>query len=732
MAGDNANDAIAIDSSSEGDVISLSSSSPPPRKSEVIDMYADDDDDDDEDEIMQLYIPTPNQMKNAPSAFQRAVAADAAEAKKQRFRKQVARKSTVPPRPRSPPSSRMAAFFPPPSKKRSRLNEDDSPVARTSERKSPRDGKKTNASPPKEIHSARSPIRPLQVFSRAVAVQQMASGHPQGLPRKSEPETIVLSSSTEDGGDASAESVNDSDDDDEQLIPVDATSSTNVHRSRCPICWQDIPSEDADDHKCHGTTETRHLRRLRAMEHSSSPTKKGSEAASGRARMPKVTKQNYSSSSDSDKEDAEPSSKKSKGEGARPVRLTRSYNNHYVQHFSPPKDDDDDSSSEDMKMPATLPGRSNRAALKKNKTNSPKPSADDSIFSRALREEVEEALRQVRTEIAARKKQLLKQELTAKNELLTNAKKKTQPLPNYRRLPWGEDVTVESSYMRHEDHPVPKDSHHTIFIRKHFSSLAAEKDDDDEERDKAPPSPCNSSGPDDSDNESSSSDDKKCMSPSKKKYARQIEEFQLEDRIGVGYEEDELDADITKVLERFKETRHDRQKIHEYLSILLQVKTKRVNALWEKVSGAGGEPRRQHKTKYEEVMSSFRDLFCRRCLTFDCNLHGLQEDYPPGIQLELATRLENSGFWKVSLFGWHFYNYRHAGLIRLVCRMIRMKGMKCVYPLEARSALRRTQMTMQVITVNLVLTVIWMKMRWSCPSGYINYFRTTWAKSPSV
>jgi len=303
-------------------------------------------------------------------------------------------------------------------------------------------------------------------------------------------------------------------------------------------------------------------------------------------------------------------------------------------------------------LPAKIPGKSNRVAVKNKQNNNFKPSADDPEYPLALREEVESALRQVRQAEIASREDLLKQALRGKNARLNNWKRKTQPLPNYRRLLGlgAENERLESSYMDHEDYPLPKDYDHTIFIRKHFSSLAAEKEEEDEGEDDGPPSPFDcpdSRGP----TEITTSDDDDHFdaepSPSKKKFAKQIAEFRLDDRIGVGYEDDEMNAEITKVLARFKDSKYSRQKIHEYLAIILQIDVERVNARWARANGAG-EPRRQHGTEYEEVMSSFRDLFCRRCLIFDCNLHGLQDDYPPDIQLELAIRLENSGYWKVS------------------------------------------------------------------------------------
>lgn len=46
---------------------------------------------------------------------------------------------------------------------------------------------------------------------------------------------------------------------------------------------------------------------------------------------------------------------------------------------------------------------------------------------------------------------------------------------------------------------------------------------------------------------------------------------------------------------------------------------------------------------YLKAMSSYRLLYCRRCFTFDCNKHGLQEKPSPTFQYEFAKALEIDG-----------------------------------------------------------------------------------------
>lgn len=53
-----------------------------------------------------------------------------------------------------------------------------------------------------------------------------------------------------------------------------------------------------------------------------------------------------------------------------------------------------------------------------------------------------------------------------------------------------------------------------------------------------------------------------------------------------------------------------------------------------------------HESDYLGVVDSFRQCFCRRCFTYDCNMHGCQKKPDLTIQGELAIEKERSGFWK--------------------------------------------------------------------------------------
>lgn len=49
---------------------------------------------------------------------------------------------------------------------------------------------------------------------------------------------------------------------------------------------------------------------------------------------------------------------------------------------------------------------------------------------------------------------------------------------------------------------------------------------------------------------------------------------------------------------------------------------------------------------YEDLMDSYRGLFCRRCFTYDCNFHGNLEKPDVELQGELAVQKELDGHWE--------------------------------------------------------------------------------------
>lgn len=74
------------------------------------------------------------------------------------------------------------------------------------------------------------------------------------------------------------------------------------------------------------------------------------------------------------------------------------------------------------------------------------------------------------------------------------------------------------------------------------------------------------------------------------------------------------------------------------------------------LSGVKSTPQESSKWEKDEQylteMESYRSLFCNRCLVYDCNLHGGEEDYcPPSLkwQYELARQRAADHAWKVCL-----------------------------------------------------------------------------------
>lgn len=293
--------------------------------------------------------------------------------------------------------------------------------------------------------------------------------------------------------------------------------------------------------------------------------------------------------------------------------------------------------------------------LPTNQGNATKPQPTRTIGGNyTICEHVESVLRTVRQERMESTQTRLRQMLKEKNARLQGKHDIRRSGITYGRLPRGESQPFDESLLRARDFPIPIDTHHTVFLRKNFSSLNVDENSSDEGDSSveisSPRRPLQSRGKNSAESDPNQEDTlerlRKQISPSQQKHVKAISEFLLPDRIGTGYEEAEVDTDIDNVLARLRQDGLDGDEAHEHLAVILQEGLNRIKRRWAKTRGTT-EPRRQHSTVYEDVMSSFRDLFCRRCFMFDCNLHGLPDDFNPAIQSEMAVRFDNSGFFKV-------------------------------------------------------------------------------------
>jgi hypothetical protein len=279
------------------------------------------------------------------------------------------------------------------------------------------------------------------------------------------------------------------------------------------------------------------------------------------------------------------------------------------------------------------------------------------------KEEVDDALRHVQQRKTKRRNERLKKALDSKNALLGQLKPNNENLHRFPLLNPIVNASFDSSHLKDQDHPLPRDEFTTIFLKRHFTSPNDDKTDSSDDNDSSDQEEASSerkkaaSGKEpneenaplviDVDEESTSK--KIDASPSK------IAEFNAREKIGVGYEQTETDEEIDEVLERVQHLGHDRNEVHRYLALLLQEEVARIKGRFDKTNQKM-LPRRVHDTPYQNIMSSFRDLFCRRCLTYDCNVHGLAEDYDPSVQAEIAMYKEETGFWKVSRAAFEYHD----------------------------------------------------------------------------
>ena len=283
---------------------------------------------------------------------------------------------------------------------------------------------------------------------------------------------------------------------------------------------------------------------------------------------------------------------------------------------------------------------------------------------------VEEALRTVRRDARNRRSERLRVALLQKNELIRGSQPKTDSSTHlFPLLDEAEDRTLEFPVGESDLSDVPRDTFHTIFLKKHFQppedksdapeGAVADDDSSTEGTEHSSPMICGDKG-----------------SPEREFFASKIREFYMPDKIGVGYEEKDTDDQIDWVLEALQPLNYDPEKIHEYLALLLQEDVSRVQSRYDKLLERKTEQKNQ-RPPYEDLMSSFRDLFCNRCYTYDCNLHGLADDFCPQLQAELAIQKQMKGEWEVC-FVWIFFVHVFGALCRFVS-LTTLLGRLCIY-----------------------------------------------------
>jgi hypothetical protein len=427
-----------------------------------------------------------------------------------------------------------------------------------------------------------------------------------------------------------------------RIIDSQGATKSKMTTSRCPICFTRVSEESIDYHiatcgqnltgEFQGTTvQASGAFASRPLENQRKPKVESSSENES-------TRQKRNSSDNSD-EDQKPPAKVSRASGRKERKSAAVRHQPQEKAFS-------------LARGACLDDRD--GATKKALKGGAKRKFEDAEETRVNQGEnwrtmVENVLRQVRQDRDKRRDERLRKALRSKNELLGKQRRPKSQL-QYPLLHPLRNKPLDSSYLKDGENPVPRDDYFTIFLKKHFSSPDDKVDSSENETSDQD----NDSGTDPKnviEIDSRSADDPsgiiQGLSPSKKKYAPNIKEFHVKEVIGVGYEEVEADKEIDRVLEGLRNLDHDRDEVHSYLALLLLKDVERVQKRFEKAK-CTQEPKRLHDNPYENIMSSFRDLFCRRCLTYDCNIHGLAEKYCPTVQADIAIQREEAGFWGVS------------------------------------------------------------------------------------
>lgn len=145
--------------------------------------------------------------------------------------------------------------------------------------------------------------------------------------------------------------------------------------------------------------------------------------------------------------------------------------------------------------------------------------------------------------------------------------------------------------------------------------------------------------------------------------------YNLEDRekqmeFGAEYREratnDVLDAVLLLLQKRLQENHVEstpdlNRQFHEALAVIMDEYLDRIHERYELVisktktppPAPPSKPAKQERKleSYLDAMDTYRPIFCRRCFTYDCNMHGNLGKASLELQGELAIQRERDGFW---------------------------------------------------------------------------------------
>jgi hypothetical protein len=181
--------------------------------------------------------------------------------------------------------------------------------------------------------------------------------------------------------------------------------------------------------------------------------------------------------------------------------------------------------------------------------------------------------------------EVLRKALRSKNKLLASvASKESSASREFPLLRHVKEARLNSKYVDNEDYPLPKSNATTIYIQKNFGEF--DVDDD--------------------------------------VHLKAIVNDKSHERQGLIYEEEQINETmrqaLSKCLRNFSNVDIHSSQVHDFLSRRLKVNVKRVFAIAEDLRKNEGVSSDNPKSAYEAAMGSHREMFCVRCLAYDCSM----------------------------------------------------------------------------------------------------------------